>query len=193
MANTENPLVSIDVETTGLTAGYHEIIEIAMIKLWDDGTPTNDLFHSFIKPHYPERMSEDSFDVHHIDLDTLKNCPTSHDIIPEIELWIKSVSPDTKQITPLGQNYMFDQGFIQNMIGRIYYNKYFSRDYEDTKITSTYINRIYRQSNKPKPFPSTSLGDLCMRFNIPHPKKHSAIEDARVTALVYNKLITLQK
>ena len=48
-------LCAIDTETTGLEAGYHEIVEIAIIPLDSEIKPRTDVlpFNIFIKPDFP--------------------------------------------------------------------------------------------------------------------------------------------
>jgi DNA polymerase III epsilon subunit-like protein len=59
-------LAHIDVETTGLLPGYHEMIDIGIVMTDLDGDLLNSLFLR-IQPQYPERLSPKAFEVNAFD------------------------------------------------------------------------------------------------------------------------------
>ncbi len=67
---TENPagwlLAFVDVETTGLVPGYHEMIDLGLVMTDLDGGPLDSLFLR-IQPEHPDRVSEGARDVNAFD------------------------------------------------------------------------------------------------------------------------------
>lgn len=59
-------LAMLDVETTGLVPGYHEMIDIGLVVTTVDGTPIDSLFLR-IQPEHPERTSEGARSVNAFD------------------------------------------------------------------------------------------------------------------------------
>jgi DNA polymerase III epsilon subunit-like protein len=55
-----NLLASIDLETTGLKAGFHEPIEIAVVPLNSDFRPLEGVrsFYTTTRPEFPERQQK---------------------------------------------------------------------------------------------------------------------------------------
>jgi DNA polymerase III alpha subunit (gram-positive type) len=59
-------LAFVDVETTGLIPGYHEMIDLGLVMTDLDGVPIDHLFIR-IQPEHPERTSEGARDVNAFD------------------------------------------------------------------------------------------------------------------------------
>jgi DNA polymerase III alpha subunit (gram-positive type) len=59
-------LAHIDVETTGLLPGYHEMIDIGIVMTDLDGDVLDSLFLR-IQPQHPERLSQKAFEVNAFD------------------------------------------------------------------------------------------------------------------------------
>jgi DNA polymerase III alpha subunit (gram-positive type) len=59
-------LAFLDVETTGLVPGYHEMIDLGLVMTDLDGSPIDSLFIR-IQPDHPERISEGARDVNAFD------------------------------------------------------------------------------------------------------------------------------
>src|SRR3989304_985946 len=74
-----NLLASIDLETTGLRAGYHEPIQIAVVPLNSDIRPLEGVrpFYTTIRPEHPERQDGAGY-VHGLKIeDLIIHAPTS--------------------------------------------------------------------------------------------------------------------
>jgi len=67
-----NLLASIDLETTGLQAGYHEPIQIAIVPLNSDIRPLEGVrpFYTTIRPDFPERQEKAGY-VHGLKIEDL--------------------------------------------------------------------------------------------------------------------------
>jgi DNA polymerase III alpha subunit (gram-positive type) len=59
-------LAFLDVETTGLVPGYHEMIDLGLVITDIDGDPVDSLFLR-IQPDHPERLSEGAREVNAFD------------------------------------------------------------------------------------------------------------------------------
>ena len=85
--NIERPIVFFDLETTGIDVARDHIVELCYIKLFPDGSRTENTFR--LKPvdalgmqiHIPERTT----DIHGITDDDVKDCPTFKNISKELE------------------------------------------------------------------------------------------------------------
>lgn len=75
-----NPLVVLDLETTGVWIEKDRIIEIAMIKVFPDGTRTN--YSSYVNPGMP--IPPEVTEVTGIKNDDVKDAPKFRDIAAEV-------------------------------------------------------------------------------------------------------------
>jgi len=64
-------LAFLDVETTGLVPGYHEMIDLGLVMTDTEGVPIDSLFIR-IQPEHPERLSDGARDVNAFDADRWK-------------------------------------------------------------------------------------------------------------------------
>ena len=108
----------IDIETSGLSPMYDEIIELSALKVQDNEIV--DEFSSLVKPDY----KIDSFitELTGITNDMLKNAPKINKILPE---FINFISDDKI----LGYNINFDINFIYDDLKR-----YFGKDFKNNFI-----------------------------------------------------------
>lgn len=101
--------VILDTETTGLTAGYNEIIQLAVIDLQG-----NVLIDTLIKPEHPERMFErgergrSAHDIHGISAEALADAPT----FPEVHAKLLEI---LRGKIVLIYNKSFDVGMLKAM------------------------------------------------------------------------------
>lgn len=97
-------ILVLDSETTGLDAGYNEIIQLAVLS-----GHGNVLLDTYVKALHPERIYEGTrmcaFDVHGIGPDKLTNAPT----FPEIYEQLKPLLADKRVLI---YNVGFDHGML---------------------------------------------------------------------------------
>ena len=151
-------LVFIDVETTGLISGYHEIIEIAII---GDGYE----YHKKIKPRRLELADPRAIAI---------NGYTSRDWRSAIEPRLAAIEISTilKNATVVGHNPHFDMDFIESLLEQYEQPCLWKRRLIDT-ITLAY------EHLKPLGVASMSL-DSCRRFfGWSTVGSHTALRDAR--------------
>jgi DNA polymerase III epsilon subunit-like protein len=178
-------LAVIDTETTGLVAGVHEIVQIAVIPLSEQLEPMG-RFVSYIKPMRPQSADPKAFEVNHLTLEGLATQPTPSQVRGALKDWKDNCYGDVKFI-PLGHNYAgFDKGFIQLFLGTELYNNMLSYHCEDTMILARAMKRAGVLSVE-----NCSLDGLTAFFGIERRVCHDAFEDAMATAKLYKELLKI--
>jgi len=80
----KRPLVFIDLETTGMNLSTDRIVEIAIIKVFPDGTKT--IKQKLLNPQMP--IPKNSSDIHGITDDKVKDAPTFKQVANELKQFI---------------------------------------------------------------------------------------------------------
>ena len=93
------------------------------------------------------------------------------------------------KIIPLGHNYIFDHGFIVKWLGLDLYNQYFHGHYRDTMILASMLNDMHALRLHDVPYNKVKLSWLATQLGIEQFQAHDALEDARVTAEVYRRML----
>lgn len=193
LAMNGNMLISVDVETTGLTPGYHEVVQVAIVPLDSDIQPSKEhkSFYINIAPEFPERADKRATKVHGIDMDDL----LVHGIdkwraADMLEDWVESLNlPFSKRLVPLAHNYPFEKGFLYHWLGQDTYDGLFYIHPRDTQVVGSLCNDLASFWGKPIPFGSLSLTSMCKKFGIVNDNAHDALADALVCAKLYRELI----
>jgi DNA polymerase-3 subunit alpha (Gram-positive type) len=100
--------IVFDVETTGLSATYDKIIELAAVKMREG--EIIDKFERFANPHHP--LSATTIELTGITDDMVENAPEIEVVLKEFHEWI---GDDTL----VAHNASFDMGFLNMGFGRI--------------------------------------------------------------------------
>ena len=164
--NSPDTFVSIDLETTGLDPRLCEIIEIGAVK-YRNGKPIAE-FSEFVKPSAPIP----AFITHLTGItesDVRSAAPIS-DVLPRLQDFIRD-------FRLLGQNVRFDISFLRNAAGM----GAFESAVDNIELARILIPRL----------PSYSLDSLIDFFAVDPGKRHRALDDARVTAEIFIKLIDM--
>jgi DNA polymerase-3 subunit epsilon len=98
-------IVSLDLETTGLSATNHEIIEVGAIKILPDGQIK--IFHELWRPELS--ISESSRKIHGLSIEMLASAPTANERINDLMNFIGD-SPI------LAHNAQYDIGFLSTYL-----------------------------------------------------------------------------
>lgn len=193
-----NQMCVIDTETTGLEAGWHEIIQICILPLDSNIKPRKNVLPFYIEmiPEHPERASPEAMRVNKLNFAQIAqrghDREKAKDLLDE---WIKKLDlPYTsygnrKRVIPLGQNYAFDQAHIKAWLGDETYDEYFAHRYRDTLQTANYLNDRAGMHAEKVPFSKTKLGWLCNKLDVDNERAHDALSDCIATAEVYRKLL----
>lgn len=108
-------LAFIDIETTGLTPGYHEMIDIGIVMTDLDGIELDSLFIR-IQPEHPERTQEGARAVNAYDEERWKqlNALTTDQAIERIVSFHNGVAGD-KSVLMVAFNSHFDAAFLDHL------------------------------------------------------------------------------
>jgi DNA polymerase III epsilon subunit-like protein len=187
-----NLLAAIDIETTGLVAGFHEVIQIAIVPLNSSFEPLEDVpaFYETIAPEHPERQSWGALSSHCIDLKTLMlHSPPKEEVVERLEDYFANLPLHVgKNIIPLAHNHAFERSFMLDLLGYAEYDRIFNGLIRDTMNIVSYINDRSNVQGRPYPFVSASLVNLAELFGIKNPNPHDAYNDAMVCARLYKEL-----
>lgn len=156
----EATYVVFDVETTGLSAVYDTIIELAAVKMYKGNVI--DTFEAFVHPGRP--LSQTIIQLTGITDQMLKDAPPEKDVIPRFKEFCK----DTILVA---HNATFDMGFI---------NKSYERnglpEADNPVIDTLELSRFLHPHMK-----SHRLNTLAKKYNVNLEQHHRAVFDAETT------------
>ena len=181
-------LCAVDVETTGVLAGYHEIIQIACVPLNQHFKPCKERppFYMNLCPDFPERASQEATAKHGISIESLEDCPSQDRGADLFVEWFKKLElPFGRRLVPLAHNWGFERGFLTHWLGLDGVYDYWQQLPRDTMALAASINDLYAWHGRKKPFYRLSLTALCKRFDIPLDNAHDALADCLATAKLY--------
>jgi DNA polymerase-3 subunit epsilon/ATP-dependent DNA helicase DinG len=162
-----NSIVAIDIETTGLDKDRDAIIEIGAVRF--NGKRVDAEFSTLINPgkHIPEFITG----LTGIDDSMVRQAPRLNDILHELSAFVGDAPV-------IGHNVRFDLGFLQ-------------------KANVLNLNRVidtYVMASILMPAASRyNLGALGQQLGILLPATHRALDDAKVTHAVYERLAEMAR
>ncbi|MDR7072178.1 PolC-type DNA polymerase III [Fictibacillus barbaricus] len=165
---TDETYIVFDVETTGLSAVYNKIIELAAVKI--RGGEIVDKFESFANPH--ESLSQTTIELTGITDDMVENAPEIDEVIRDFH---RFMGDDIL----VAHNASFDMGFLNEGLRKI--------GFEEAKnpvIDTLELARFLLPQLK-----NHRLNTLCKRYDIELVQHHRAIYDAEATAYLLWKLL----
>lgn len=111
-------LAHIDVETTGLVPGWHEMIDIGMVMTDLEGNVLDSLF-VLVQPEHPERTSAGAVAVNAFDADTwrARGAVTPEQAVERIIAFHRRVAGD-KRVLLTAYNCQFDTAFLDHLFRR---------------------------------------------------------------------------
>ncbi|MGV3488286.1 MAG: PolC-type DNA polymerase III [Tuberibacillus sp.] len=161
--------VVFDVETTGLSAIYNKIIELAAVKVQDG--KIIDRFEAFANPHEP--LSQTTIELTHITDDMVKDAP-------EIETVLQDFYEFAGDAILVAHNAQFDMGFLNTG-----YEKMGLGKAKNPVVDTLELGRFLYPHMK-----NHRLNTLCKAFNINLTQHHRAIYDAEATGYLLWKMVT---
>lgn len=187
-------ICSIDVETTGLTPGYHDIVQFACIPLDANYKPHADILPLdwIIRPSRPFNVNKAAMRLTQLEFDKVMAWGLDpNDAADLFDEWFKKLKLAwNKRIQPLGQNLYFDIPFIKDWLGISNYESKFSPLIRDTLCTAIFTQDCNCYMDQTYVIQHCNLGYMSSTFGIERHRKHDALDDARVTAMIYKALMT---
>jgi DNA polymerase III epsilon subunit-like protein len=187
-----NLLVAVDVETTGLLCGYHEIIQVAVVPLNSEIQPCENMrpFYISIRPEHPERQ-KGAAGIHHLNLEDLLSSSVSQEKAADLfDEWFDNLDlPFGKRLAPLAHNWAFERGFLSHWLGLETFDGIFHPYARDTWCLATIINDAAAWHGRTIPFTRINLGAMCEKFGFEIINAHDALADSLATARLYREMI----
>ncbi|EEK12397.1 DNA polymerase III, alpha subunit, Gram-positive type [Staphylococcus hominis SK119] len=164
--------VVFDVETTGLSNQYDQIIELAAVKVKDG--EIIDKFERFSNPN--EKLSETIINLTHITDDMLVDAPEIEEVLTEFKEWVGDA-------IFVAHNASFDMGFIDTGYERLGFGPS-TNGVIDTLELSRTINTEYGKHG---------LNFLAKKYGVELTQHHRAIYDTEATAYIFIKMVQQMK
>lgn len=164
----DDTYVVFDVETTGLSAVYDTIIELAAVKI--RGGEIIDRFESFANPHH--RLSATTINLTGITDDMVRNAPEVSEVLQKFHEW-------TGDSVLVAHNASFDMGFLN-----VGYKKIGIGKSPNPVIDTLELGRFLYPDMK-----NHRLNTLAKKFDIELTQHHRAIYDAEATGYLLLKML----
>lgn len=164
----DDTFVVFDVETTGLSAVYDTIIELAAVKI--RGNEIIDRFESFANPHH--RLSATTINLTGITDDQVQNAPEVKEVLTKFQAWCEDA-------VLVAHNATFDMGFLN-----VGYKKYDLPKADNPVIDTLELGRFLYPDMK-----NHRLNTLAKKFDIELTQHHRAIYDAEATGYLLIKML----
>jgi DNA polymerase III epsilon subunit-like protein len=185
--------VVVDVETTGDKAGYHDLIQIAVLPLDDEFNPSkeHEYFEMKLRPVHGN-IDPIASEVHRLDMaKIMSEGVDADDAVDFFVRWYNRLDlPLNRRLMPIASNYVFDQGFVSAWLGHKLFNERFYYHYRDTQSVALYLNDRAAMMNELIPYPAVGLNEIANRHGIENLKKHDALQDCITTAASYKAMCT---
>jgi DNA polymerase III subunit alpha, Gram-positive type len=164
----EDTYVVFDFETTGLSAVYNQIIELAAVKIKDG--EVIDRFESFANPHH--RLSATTINLTGITDDMVENAPEVQEVLERFSTWAGND-------ILVAHNASFDMGFLN-----VGYKKMGKEKAANPVIDTLELGRFLYPEMK-----NHRLNTLTKKFDIELTQHHRAIYDAEATGYLLMKML----
>lgn len=164
----DDTFVVFDVETTGLSAVYNTIIELAAVKIKDG--EIIDRFTSFANPHHP--LSITTIELTGITDEMVKDAPDVEEVLQTFYDWIGDS-------VLVAHNAGFDIGFFNAGLKKI----------GIPRVTNPVIDTLELARFLYPELKNHRLNTLCKKFDIELTQHHRAIYDAEATGHLLMRML----
>lgn len=186
-------MCSIDTETTGTDPLIHDIIQIAVLPLDSYLKPSTEFrpFITDIAPMRPENASDEAMRVNKTKMiQAIQRGMDAGVAADRFVEWFEDLNLGyNKRIIPLGHNWPFDKSFITQWLGPLTYDLIFDARVRDTQVAAAFLNDLDGWRGRDHTYQKISLSYLCTQLKITREDAHSAVDDARVTAEIYRRML----
>jgi DNA polymerase III epsilon subunit family exonuclease len=175
-------ILFLDIETTGFSRDWDEIIEVAAI-LIDEATGKDiDSFHEYIKPH--RNITPKITELTRITNAKVANCRSESSVLMDFSEWMTLSKPDIV----VGHNCKaFDLNFIQARCNKLSISWNAPTNIVDTLTLARQMNKAGLISTENNKQPT-----LAAYYGIQY-EAHSAIEDVKALIKIYNKMTNTEE
>jgi DNA polymerase III epsilon subunit-like protein len=168
----------IDTETTGLSAGYHEIVEISIIRAEDRHQITK-----FIKAEFPQRASLEALKVTNKTPKDLLKGDSKESVVESIDYFLTQDNLSPEHRVFVAHNAPFDKRFCHALWSSV--NKVFPANcWLDTK---TLIKETLIKRGVAKPKDLTLKGSMLQIGAKAYEGEHNAVVDSRNCYVLWKK------
>lgn len=184
-------LCAVDVETTGLHAGFHDIWQIAVVPLNADLQRNKNykIFSTLIKPRNPQNYDVKSISRKKL-AEVIVHALEADQVADLFQEWFNRLDLGLKRlIMPLAHNWPFDYSFIKDWLGHLRMEDIFHGHFRDTMSLALSMNDLSAFELTAYPYPKLTLGSMCARLNVVNHCPHDALSDAVATAEVYRRMV----
>lgn len=164
--------IVFDVETTGLSANFDKIIELAAVKVHQGEIV--DRFERFANPH--QKLSDTTINLTGITDDMVQDAPEIEEVMKDFHQWCE-------QDILVAHNASFDIGFINAAYQRMGIEK----------VTNPVIDTLELARFLLPDLKNHRLNTLCKFLNIELTQHHRAIYDAEATGYMLVSLLKMAK
>ena len=169
-------LVVVDVETTGTVLGRDRILEIGACVVDPITYEVLDTFETRIRSYVPSTSTARR--IHGLGDKELADAPSESEALNRFATFVGG------PVRLAGNNICFDAAFLRDAVTRTGAN--LDIDYhlvDEWSVASVVLAAIGQELT------SSTLDGLCLHFGIPRPEPHRALDDARATAGVLERII----
>lgn len=191
-----NKFAIVDVETTGLVPGFHEVIEFGCVLAEEDGDGVLGILEEIdikIKPDNILTADPVALEINGYSESKWADALPRNEALSFISEKMKYMVPNPNYagqminlITVIGHNVHYDLAMLFSDFSKSGIKHMVNKFTYDTN----YMARIYLRNSGLK---SYSLRSLAEKFEIINENPHSALSDAKTTYLVYKRLKELEK
>jgi len=197
LATNGHLLVGVDIETTGTSPGYHEIIQLSLIPL----TPSlqrdesRSVFDEYITPSYPHRIDPRATPVHGLSCEFLQEHGNPiHKVIDWLVDWLEMQElPVGRRLIPIAHNWRFEDNFLTQAMGDGLRGSMFHPHVRDSLRAATMLRDAFPWLDMWEDLHSLSLSSLCNRLKIANKKPHNSLYDAEATVQLYQRLMQIMR
>ncbi len=168
----ETTFAVVDVETSGLSARRHRLLQVAVVIARADGTIV-EAWSTYVKPRFRYLARLGPRRIHGISRRRLKGAPLLAAVVEQLE-------PRLAGHALTAHNLAFDRAFLRASVHRSG-----RRLPASPEVCTLNISRRLDPDNAQ----SHRLGDLCARYGISLDRAHDALADATATAALLPHLI----
>ena len=188
-----NVMCAIDTATTGLQAGFHDLIRICIMPLDSEFKP--------VPSHPPLELDlipkrKQNIDLKHPYISKMKIfeiCQRGLDPDKTADFfgeWFDRLAlPIGKKIVPLAYNWPHDRGFIIDWLGWAEFERVFHGHYRDAMCAANYANDRSAFCAERPPYPKLGLSEICKALGIERDRSHEPIQDCMSTAQAYRRMM----